>query len=229
MVGVQLLAPIALRSVLAQGLSRLETAAGVPVHLTLDLTPQIASRIAAGQPFDVGIANPHHVRDLAAAGRIDGQSASPFGKIPLAVGRRADRPAPVPTDADEIADLLRGARSIGYTGAGTSGQVFLETMARMGLAQAVAAKSRALAAGRPVASALTGEVELAVVPLTTILSSPGLVPVAIFPESLGSHISLVVFQGRFPSNGAVDLRTALLDRMFVGDLASAGVIRTPPR
>jgi ABC-type molybdate transport system substrate-binding protein len=204
---------------------RLNEAAGCMVDHEVDLNPAIASRIEAGEPFDIGLTNPPHVARLAAAGRVDGDSARPFGSIPLAVCRKAGSGAAHLQRTDEIAALLSGATGIAYTGAGTSGQVFRDTMALMGLWAAIAPKSRAMPAGAPVASVVAQEIELAVVPLTTILSSSGVEVAAVFRDSPGTTIDLTVFLSPTAGASAAAVLDMLVGRQIDADLAAAGVTR----
>jgi hypothetical protein len=169
---LRIFVPVAIRAIFMRLSPRLEAAAGRALAPVFDLNPAIPERILAGEAYDIGLTNPPYVDALVAAGRADGASQRPFGRIPLATGRRAGMEAPVLTDAAGVAALLRGAESIAYTGEGTSGRTYLDAMARLGLAEAVAPKSRPMGAGGPVAAVAAGETELAVGPLTVIEIDP---------------------------------------------------------
>ena len=223
--GLRIFMPLAIRALMEGHRPRLEAAAGQALVPVVDLNPTIAKRIAAGEAFDVGLTNPPYVEELIATGRVDGASHRPFGRVPLAVGRRAGTGGAVATTAAEIAALLRGARSIGYTGAGTSGQTYLKAMERLGLSDAVAAVSLPMGAGEPVASVAAGETELAVAPLTSILSSPGIVPAAVFADALGAHIDISVFLSPSPGRGAAWVLAYLTAAELDAELAAAGVMR----
>jgi len=217
--------PLAIRTVMERLQSRLEAAAGQALVPFVDLNPAIAKRIAAGEAFDIGLTNPQYVEELIAAGRVDRASHRPFGRVPLAIGRRAGANAPVLTGTADIAALLRGAKSIGYTGAGTSGQTYLEAMERLRLWDAVAAVSRPMGAGEAVASVEAGATELAVAPLTSILASPGIVPAAVFPDALRAHIDISVFLSPSPDVGATAVLAFLTATELDAELAAAGVMR----
>jgi len=225
---LRIFVPLAIRAVFEGLVSRLEAAAGRAPALVLDLNPAIPRRIQAGEPYDVALTNPPYVATLVAAGLVDGASHRPFGRVPLAIGRRAGVAAPVLTDAPEIIALLRGAASIAYTGAGTSGKTYLDAMARLGLAEAVATKARPMGGAGPVASVAAGETELAVGPLTTILASPGVVPAAIFPEALGTGIDMSVFLSPLPGPGAAGVLDFLTGPELDAELADAGAKRFAP-
>jgi hypothetical protein len=204
---------------------RLEAAAGVPVMPAIDLNPAIAERIEAGETFDVGLTNPHYVSALIAANRIDGATHRPFGRVPLAIGCKAGGAANAVTDAGGIVALIRNAESIGYTGAGTSGRTYLDVMERLGLSETAASRGRPMGAGEPMTAVAAGEVELGVVPLTTVLSAEGVVPAAIFPDELGANIDISVFLRPSPGDEAVAILDFLSSTDIDADLAAAGLIR----
>lgn len=223
--GLRIFVPVAIQALMDRLRPRLEATAGQALTPLVDLNPVIPERIVAGEAFDIGLTNPPYVAALVAAGRVDGASHRPFGRVPLAIGRRAGTGASVPTGAAEIAALLRSADSIGYTGAGTSGRMYLDVMARLGLLEAVAPRGRPMGAGEPVASVASGDTALAVAPLTTILSSPGIVAAAIFPDALGAHIDMSIFLSPMPGAGAAAVLERLTGPELDAELAAAGVVR----
>lgn len=203
----------------------MEAAARVSVTQLIDLNPAIPERISTGEAYDIGLTNPRYAKALIAARHADGASHRAFGRVPLAVGRRAGPGGPIRKDVQDIKALLGGAKSIAYTGAGTSGRTYLDVMERLGLKNAVVTKSRAMGGGEPVASAAAGETELAVAPLTTVLSTPGVVPAAVFPEELGTHIDMSVFLSATPQTGAATVIAFLTASELDDELAAAGVLR----
>ncbi|MBX9594233.1 MAG: substrate-binding domain-containing protein, partial [Roseomonas sp.] len=225
---LRIFVPEAIRAIFERLAARLEATAGRALAPVFDLNPAIPERIRAGEAYDIGLTNPPYVDALVAAGRADGASMRPFGRIPLAIGRRAGVVAPVLTDAAGIAALLRSAESIAYTGEGTSGRTYLDAMARLGLSEAVAPKGRPMGAGGPVASVAAGETELAVGPLTTIRASPGVVPAAIFPAAAGAQIDIAVFLSMSCAAGAADVLNVLAGAELDAELADAGVMRLDP-
>lgn len=226
---LRIFVPVAIRAIFMRLAPRLEAAAGRALAPIFDLNPAIPERILAGEAYDIGLTNPPYVDALVAAGRADGASQRPFGRIPLAIGRRAGVEAPVLTDTAEIAAVLHGAESIAYTGEGTSGRTYLDAMTRLGLSEVVAPKGRPMGAGGPVASVVAGETELAVQPLTTIMSSPGVVLAAIFPAEAGAQIEISVFLSTSCAVGAADVLDVLAGSELDTELAAAGVMRFKPR
>jgi hypothetical protein len=98
-------------------------------------------------------------------------------------------------------------------------------MERMGLTDSVLPQSHAMAGGVPAVSVATGEYELAIAPLTTVIATPGVVPVAIFPEHLGTHIDMSVFRNAASPNTAAQVIDILTNHNLDDELAAAGIAR----
>lgn len=220
-----LLVPLAIKAVVAAFGPRMEAAAGVPMRTVNDLNPAIAERVFAGRPGDLGLTNPPYVTQLVEAGLVDAAAHHPFGRVRLAVARRAGTGGAVLGGREEIVALLTGARSIGYTGAGTSGRSFLGALARLDSIAAVTPLCRPMGGGAPVTAVAAGEIELAVAPLTTILASPGVEPAAIFPDTLETHIDMSVFVTRASAPEARAVLEFLTAPELDAELAAAGVSR----
>jgi len=137
----------------------------------IDLDPLIPDRIAAAEGYGIALTNPPHAQPLRGR-HADEASHRAFGRLPLAIGRKASMGAEVITGIDEIAGLLPGVEGIAYTGPGTSGKTYLAALDRLGLGQAVERQSHPMTGSGPMASVLAGESELAVQPLTSILPRP---------------------------------------------------------
>jgi ABC-type molybdate transport system substrate-binding protein len=218
--------PVAIRAIMQQLLSGIEAAAGKPVDLEFDLNPAIAERIASGQRFDIALTNPQYLAALIDSGRVDAQSHRAFGRVPLAIAAKAGAmTGPRSTEIQQIAAVLHAADSIAYTGAGTSGRLFLEVAQRIGAADAVASRGRAMPGGAPVQSVIAGESSIAIAPLTSILATPGLVAMAVFPDTLGTHIDMSVFLAASARPGAARVLDFLTAAERDGELAAAGVAR----
>jgi len=223
----RLFVPIAIRFQVNTLLDLLAPTLGFEVECIVDLNPAIPKRILAGEKFDLGITNPQYVDDLIRAGKIAEASHSPFGRVPLAVAIKGDGAGLTNTSAESISALFRKARSIAYTGAGTSGKTFLDVCTRMGVLEDIRAKTRPMAAGEPVAAVASGEVELAIAPLSTVIATCGVESVAIFPADLRADIEMSMFLSADmpPNKAAVSLHEALADNSLDDFLCTRGIFR----
>lgn len=184
---------VAVRAELEALLPRFGRAHGVEVEVTYDVNPAVAKRVMAGEPFDVGLTNPWYVEEMIAAGQASPDLHVPFGRVPLAIGAAGSAPPEIETSYEAVRALLAASRSIAYTEAGTSGKTFLRAIETMGLAPQIESRLHPMAAGEPPIAAAEGRVQHAVSPLSRIIATPGVVPVATFPGDLGLSIDLSMF------------------------------------
>jgi hypothetical protein len=217
--------PAAIRAVMDRLASRVEAQLGVRLMQEVDLNPLIPERISAGELYDIGLTNPPYAKTLIGNGFADGDSHRAFGRVSLAIARKGEVHGQVIADSPGIDALLRDARSIAYTGAGTSGRTYLEMIERMGLTDSVLPKSHAMAGGVPAVSVAAGGHELAIAPMTTVISTPGIVAVAVFPEYLGAHIDMSVFRNAASPETAAKVIDTLTDHEIDDELAAAGITR----
>jgi hypothetical protein len=217
--------PAAIRAIMDRLRPRVEAVTGVRLIQEVELNPLIPKRIRAGESYDIGLTNPSYVKALIVDGFADGGSHRAFGRVSLAVARKGGAHGQIMTDPHSIEALLRSAKSIAYTGSGTSGHTYLDVMERMGLTGSVLQKSHAMAGGVPAVSVATGEYELAIAPLTTVIATPGVFPVAVFPEHLGTHIDMSVFRNATSPNTAENVIDILTDHDLDDELAAAGIAR----
>ncbi len=169
---LRLFVPAAIRAVMDRLAPRIEAATEVRLIQEVELNPLIPERIRAGEPYDIGLTNPPYARTLIKDGFADAGSHRAFGRVPLAVARRGEAKGQIVADSKGIEALLSIAKSIVYTGAGTSGRTYMDAIERMGLTDSVLPRSHAMAGGVPAVSVATGEYELAIAPLTTVLATP---------------------------------------------------------
>jgi hypothetical protein len=217
--------PAAIRAVMDRLTPRLESEAGVRLIQEVELNPLIPERIRSGEPYDIGLTNPPFAKALINDGFAYGGSHRAFGRVSLAIARRGEAHGQIIVDSNGIEALLRSAKSIAYTGAGTSGRTYLDAMERMGLTDSVLPRSHAMAGGVPVVSVATGEYELAIAPLTTVIATPGVVPAAVFPEHLGTHIDMSIFRSAVSPIAAATVIDILTGHDFDDELAAAGIAR----
>ena len=222
---LRMFVPAAIRAVMDRLTLRVEAKTGVRLIQEVELNPLIPDRIRAGEPYEIGLTNPSYAKALIDDGFADGGSHRAFGRVSLAVARKGGAPGQIIADSHGIEALLRSAKSIAHTGAGTSGRTYLDVMERMGLTDSVLPQSHAMAGGVPAVSVAIGEYELAIAPLTTVIATPGVVPVAVFPEHLGTHIDMSVFRSAASPTAAATVIDILTDHDLDDELAAAGIAR----
>lgn len=224
---VKLFCALAVKPQILPLIQQFEREQNVDVELLFDVNPNVAKRILLGETFDVGITNPWYVDELIAAGKVAAPSHRAFGRVPLALGKRAGRPGEVRISSEDIRALLLGAESVAYTGSGTSGKTFLEVLARLGIAQEMVACIKPLAASQPLLDVAAGGSEYGVAPLALVLAGEGVEPAAVFPSEVGADIDISVFTDANSSDASLARRLLdhLTDPAADAALRSGGITR----
>jgi molybdate transport system substrate-binding protein len=124
---------------LRPALAAFEQASGHRVVLGFASAPQIRERVTAGARFDVVIAPPAVLDDLARAGSVTGARVS-LGRVGIGVAVRADAPVPDIADVDAFKRALLAADSVVYNRAST-GLYFELLLKRLGIDAQVQDKS----------------------------------------------------------------------------------------
>jgi molybdate transport system substrate-binding protein len=128
---------------------------------SMGATPQaVPNRIARGEPADVVIGVREALDKLAAEGKIDGKSETDLAKSLIGAAVRAGAPHPDIASLEAFKRALEAAKSIAYSDSASG--VYIETVVypKLGVSDAVKAKSRAIPAD-PVAEIVArGDAEL---------------------------------------------------------------------
>ncbi len=222
------LCAVALQPVLPEIAVDFTAESGQQVALTFDFNPAIARRVESGEPFDVAITNPHLLESLSDLGHVGGGSIRSFGSSPLGIGvRRCKTPADLSTPA-ALRRLLLSVQSIGYGAEGTSGRLFREMLVQLELPDVIAHKLRPMAGGDAGHAVARGDVEICVVPVTTILAaSPATTLAGTFSGDLDCSISFASGQARnvTPHPSAEAFQNYLSREAHDAFLAARGVMR----
>ena len=177
----------ALRHAMVELVQVFEAETGATLSISFDANPAIAQRIANGEAFDITVINPHLIDDLV--GLVDPSTKVAFGQSPLGLGARRGHRNIDASTVSAFESILLGAQSIGYGSEGTSGKRLLAILHRMHLTDKVRHKLVPLPAGYAGQAVAAGEVELCIVPISTIIAaSPEAVVAATLPSELDIQI-----------------------------------------
>ena len=195
-----------------------ERATGYKIKAEFDLPPALMRRIGAGEPFDVVILS-RGIDELIEHGKVAPDSRVALGRTGVGVAIHRGTPTPDIATVDAFKYTLLRARSITYSGEGSSGQYFLSLLDRLQLANAVKPKLRQPSGSGGAAKILAkGEAELAVIGLPSVIGVDGIDWIGWVPDELQSWI---VFAGGM-STGAADPAAAhaLLQYLTTSDAAA---------
>ena len=181
-----------------------ERTTGHKLNVITGFSPVFVKQINAGEPFDLIVSPPSTMDGLVKSGKVIADSRIRLVRSGTGVGVRAGAPKPDIGSTEAFKRALLNAKSIGYLP--TAGVP--ELVARLSLADAI--KSKVTIPNTDIVSELVakGELELGVVVMTQILTTPGVALVGPLPPDIQIYIP---FDGAVSANSsAPDAARALL-------------------
>src|SRR5262245_17662723 len=177
----------AIATVLSEVGAEFERSSGTRLMISSGLPDAFARRARAGEPFDLLITGSAVVDDWITDGRIVEASRIDIARSGIGVEVRAGARRPDISSVDAFKRALLEAKSIAYLRVG-SGLYLSDLLDRLGLTSALASKTT-----RPdsdIVSELVakGEVELGMVVVTQILTTPGVELAGPLPPEIQSYV-----------------------------------------
>jgi molybdate transport system substrate-binding protein len=198
-----------------------ERASGHKLVIHFDSTPNIIARITSGTPFDLVVVPVDVFKDAAAKARFAPSPSTDIARVGYGVIVRAGTPRPDIGTPDALKKALLDAPSVAFVPASAAGAYILKVFDRLGIAEAMKAKTRPQAAPAQIAPAVAkGEAELGVF-LVNVLMAPGVELAGSFPTELQQDLV-------FTAAPAADTREAEAAKAFIDYLttpAAAAVIK----
>lgn len=197
----------ALATVLAEVGPQFERTTGHRLNVYSGLPADFQRLAGAGESFDVLISGLAPVDQWIKDGKVVAQTRTEIARSAIGVTVRAGAPKPDISSVEAFKRTLLEAKSIGYLRAG-SGIYLHGLFERMGIAEAI--KSKATRPESDIVSEMVakGEVELGMVVITQILTTPGVELVGPLPAEIQSY---VVFTAGVSANSkAPDAAGALI-------------------
>jgi molybdate transport system substrate-binding protein len=178
-----------LREVMLELAPEFERTSGHRLNLTFGLAAAFKQKIVAGEAFDVAVLVPALLDDVVKQGKVTGDSRAIIARAGNGLAIRAGAPHPDIKTPEAFKATLLNAKSIAYAKAGQSGVYFIGLLDRLGIADAVKAKSLAQATGVEVGAAVArGDAELGVLPVSEILPVKGVELLGPFPTDLQGYV-----------------------------------------
>lgn len=165
-----------------------EKATGHKLSIHFDSTPNIIARVNSGTPFDVVVVPVDVFKDAAAKARFAPGPTVDIARVGYGVIVRAGAPKPDISTPDAFKKAMLEAPSIAFLPASAAGAYITKVFERLGIAEEMKAKTKALAAPGQIAPAVAkGEAELGVF-LMNVLVAPGVELVGLFPGDLQQEL-----------------------------------------
>jgi molybdate transport system substrate-binding protein len=185
---LQVLAGGAMTSALRDIGAQFEAASGHKLVFRFGTTPELIKLATTGGPFDIGIVPREVYKDAAAQARFTPGQPTEIARVGLGVAVRTGAPKPDIATADAMKAALLRAQSIATIPASAAGAQVLATFDRLGIGEAMKAKTKAQSAPAQIVEAVAkGDAELGVF-LVNVLTAPGLDLVGPFPAELQKEV-----------------------------------------
>ncbi len=202
---------IAVQGVVEPLIPAFEKAHGCTLDVTWATAPLLLKRLQAGERADALILNRATTDTLLATGGIVAGSDVVIASSATAIAVKAGAPKPDISTPEALKRALLEARAISYTdpaAGGASGIYFAKLLERLGIADAINAKTRFPPPSGYAGMFLpTGEADLAVQQVPELLHVPGVEIVGPLPGDL--HM-VTVFVAGIPSDSAQPVLAAAL-------------------
>ncbi len=179
----------ALATVLAEVGPAFERSSGHALVVTTGLNTEFERRARAGEPFDLVITGVGPLEGLVRDGLVVAGTRTDIARSGIGVGVRAGAARPDVGSVEAFKRALLAARSIAYLKDVGSGIHVARVIEKLGIADAVA--SRTTRPDTDVVSELVarGEVELGLVVITQILTTPGVELAGPLPAEIQSYVT----------------------------------------
>jgi molybdate transport system substrate-binding protein len=181
-----------------------QRATGHKINVVSGFGPDFVRRINAGEPFDLLVSAPAIVDGLIRNGKLDANSRTNLVRAATGVAVRAGAPKPDVSSVEAFKRTLLEAKSIGYLRIAGVPQL----VERLGIAEEI--KSKVTVPDTDIVSELVakGELQLGVVVVTQILTTPGVELAGTLPAEIQIFIPFVA--GVSANSAAPDAARALV-------------------
>jgi molybdate transport system substrate-binding protein len=161
-----------------------ERASGHKLVIHFDSTPNIIARVTSGTPFDLAVVPVDVFKDTAAKARFVAGPTIDIARVGYGVVVRAGTAKPDISTPDALKKTLLDAPSVAFVPASAAGAYVLKVFDRLGIAEAMKAKTRPQTTPAGIAPAVAkGEADLGVF-LVNVLMVPGVEFAGSFPAEL---------------------------------------------
>jgi molybdate transport system substrate-binding protein len=205
---IKVMAPRAIQTVLAEAGPQFEKATGHKINVSVDLAAVVVRRANAGEAFDIAVATPQQIDMLVKEGKLLADTRVDLTKAGIGVEVKKGAPKPDISSVDAFKRAMLAAKTIGYLKIGTSGAMVRDALAKIGLTEAV--KDKLILPEDDVVSEMVaeGKIEIGMVNISQILTTPGVDLVGPLPADIQSYI---VFAGGVNAKSAnADAARALM-------------------
>jgi molybdate transport system substrate-binding protein len=166
--------------------SQFERMTGNKLTVRYEFGPVLSREIEGGAEFDAALLS-LDIAGLMKQGKIVEGTRRVLGRTGIGVGVREGAPKPDISTVEAFKRTLLDAKSVLYSGVGSSGVYFQSLLERLGIAEELKPKLRTTG-GRGAELVAKGEAELVVIGVAVILLTPGVDLAGWLPSELQSYV-----------------------------------------
>jgi molybdate transport system substrate-binding protein len=184
---IKLLSVGAVRSIMTDLAESFRQETGHTVALTFATVGVLFQKLGAGELADVVIMTDEAIDEMAGQGVVAPGTRTDLARTAMGIAVREGAPRPKITTPEALKQTLLAVKSLVYVDpaqGGTSGIHFTKVLERLGIAEAVKAKTRLVPGGYPAELVAKGEVELVADQISEILPVKGVTLVGPLPKGL---------------------------------------------
>jgi molybdate transport system substrate-binding protein len=153
-------------------------------------TPELIRQATSGAPFDLGVVPVDVMKDAAARAKFAAGPTTDVSRVGYGVAFKSGAPKPDVSTPDAMKAALLKAQSVTLYPESAAGAYVIKTFDRLGIGEAMKAKTKPQSPGQIAAAVAKGDAELAVF-LTNLLIAPGVELAGPFPPELQNDLVFV--------------------------------------
>jgi ABC-type molybdate transport system substrate-binding protein/DNA-binding beta-propeller fold protein YncE len=172
---IKVLCSNGIRAVMEDLVPQFEQATRHTVKITYGLSAALRRQIEGGETFDVAILTPPLIDALIAQGKLAPDTRIALARSAIAIAIRAGATKPQIGTPEALRQTLLAAKSISYASEGAASAFFVSLVQKLNLADALKPTLKTKATGVDVAASVaSGEAELGIMPVSEMLTAPGI-------------------------------------------------------
>jgi len=169
--------------------AEIAAAIGHSLDIEFSTAASLATRIEAGEPFDVAILTPALIDRLVGQNFVAAELRGDIARTGVGVGARSGEIAATIETVEDFKALLLDAQSIAFTAEGQSRRTIDAAFERLGITEPMLAKAVILGPGEAPLAVAAGDAQLVLTLISEILPVPGLRVVGPFPDALQAYVT----------------------------------------
>jgi len=189
---IKVMASPAAVSALKEVVPQFERTTGHKVTLDFAVIAALKRKVAAGEAFDILIPSPELIDDLVSQGKIAPDTRASFGRTGIALAVRKGAPKPDISTSENFKRAMLATKAVGHSKEGQSGVHFRDALNRVGIAEEMRPKLRALEGNDQLIALQNGDIDIIASGMGPIMEMQGADFIGGLPPELQSYVRLSI-------------------------------------